>query len=409
MTLRQWSLRYIPSWLHPHLRFLQFRATLGLGALLRSLPGSSRRFGPPRRFALTLPGYVERRRRQVPGSAHYKEIYPAHRMQRSPPRTLEQTVHPAFFKEMHRSSPAAGVAVIEGGRVLTATGTVIAPEDELLCDVSDAALHENPLTHPVFLSLKLPRVTAVDGTVAVLATYGGGIYHHWLMDVLPRLHLLERSGLAYDKIVVSPAAAYQRRSMELLGIDAARLVTAADEHIEARRLVVPSLPGAITHPPVWACQFIRDTFLPHAARDATPPRLFVSRGRTGTRRILNEDEVAAMLRPYGFERVVLEELPFERQVRLFSRAEIVVSAHGSGLTNLVFCRPGTSVIEILSPNYVNTTYWGLSEKLGLVYYYLLGENKEGRALPRGRIHEDLRVSVAELRQLVDGLARRLSA
>jgi capsular polysaccharide biosynthesis protein len=409
MTLRQWSLRYIPSWLHPHLRMLQFRATLALGALLRRLPGSSRRFGPPRGFALTLPRYVARRNLEAPGSALYREIYPAHRLQRSPPRTLEPSIHPAFQEESDRFYPAAGVAVIERGRVLTATGAVIAPGDELLCDVSDTALHEDPLTHPIYLSLKLPRVTSIGGTVAVATTYRSGIYYHWLLDTLPRLHLLEKAGLAYDKIVLSPAAGYQRQSIELLGIDRARLITAADGHIEATRLLVPSLPGAITHPPAWACQFLRESFLPHAARDPTPPRVFVSRARTGTRRILNEDEIALMLGQYGFERVFLEDMPFPRQVRLFSRAEIIVSAHGSGLANILFCRPGTSVVEILGRNYVNTTYWGLSEQLGLVYYYLLGANKENRALPRGRVHEDLKVDTAELGRLIAGLDRRLTA
>lgn len=409
MTLRQWSLRYIPSWLHPHLRVLQFRATLALGALLRRLPGSSRRFGPPRRFALTLPRYIEGRNLAAPGSAGYREIYPAHRLLRSPPRTPERRIHPAFEEERERFHPSAGVAIIERGRVLTATGAVIGPEDALLCDVSDAALHEDPLTHPIFLSLKLPRMTPIDETVAVITTYRSNIYYHWLMDTLPRLHLLDKAGLAYGKMVLSSAAAYQRQSIELLGLDPARLIDMADHHIEAARLLVPTLPGVITHPPAWACQFIRDSFLPHAARDATPARFFISRARTGTRRILNEDEIARMLSQYGFERIFLEGMPFARQVRLFSRAEIVVSAHGSGLANILFCRPGTSIIEILSPNYVNTTYWGLSEQLGLVYYYLLGGNKESRALPRGRVHEDLKVDAAKLRGLVAGLDRCLTA
>ena len=38
------------------------------------------------------------------------------------------------------------------------------------------------------------------------------------------------------------------------------------------------------------------------------------------------------------------------QVKLFSNAEVIVSPSGSSLTNIVFCNPGTNIIEI-KPRY----------------------------------------------------------
>ncbi|MBC6479982.1 MAG: DUF563 domain-containing protein [Hormoscilla sp. GM7CHS1pb] len=50
-------------------------------------------------------------------------------------------------------------------------------------------------------------------------------------------------------------------------------------------------------------------------------------------------------------------------------------AHGAGLGNIVFCHPGTKVIEFFAPNHVHIPYWAIANQLGLDYYYLMGEGK----------------------------------
>ncbi len=84
---------------------------------------------------------------------------------------------------------------------------------------------------------------------------------------------------------------------------------------------------------------------------------------------------------FGFQNVHCEDLSFRQKVNLFSSAEAVVSAHGAGLTHLAFCRPGTPVLEIFSPDYVNGCFWALSDAAGLSYRYMTGvgqQPKEGR-------------------------------
>lgn len=48
----------------------------------------------------------------------------------------------------------------------------------------------------------------------------------------------------------------------------------------------------------------------------------------------------------------------------------------TGLTNLMFCKPNTRIIEIFSPDYVNFLYWYLSNQMQLTYYYFLGAGKQ---------------------------------
>jgi Glycosyltransferase 61 len=68
------------------------------------------------------------------------------------------------------------------------------------------------------------------------------------------------------------------------------------------------------------------------------------------REIRQLDKVEAFLQEvYGNDKVCtveLEKMSFSDQVRLFSRAQLVIGIHGAGLANMVFCRPGTTLVEV---------------------------------------------------------------
>ena len=69
--------------------------------------------------------------------------------------------------------------------------------------------------------------------------------------------------------------------------------------------------------------------------------------------MLNEPDLIAQLEQHGFEIVDLESLPFKKQAELFMSATIIISPHGAGRANLVFCNPGSELIEILTSDYLN--------------------------------------------------------
>ena len=51
---------------------------------------------------------------------------------------------------------------------------------------------------------------------------------------------------------------------------------------------------------------------------------------------------------HGFQSLTLSKLSFIEQVKIFNSAETVVGLHGAGFANLVFCKPGTKVLELKS-------------------------------------------------------------
>ena len=101
-------------------------------------------------------------------------------------------------------------------------------------------------------------------------------------------------------------------------------------------------------------------------------KLFVSRGGARIRRLLNEREAISALTPHGFSAFVPEAGDHRAQVERFGSAKIIVAVHGAGLANLIFAAPGAQVIEIFPSNFIKSTFWWLSRRMGLAYRAVIG-------------------------------------
>jgi hypothetical protein len=100
--------------------------------------------------------------------------------------------------------------------------------------------------------------------------------------------------------------------------------------------------------------------------------LFFSRGQAKARRLINEVELQTIAARLGFRRFEAVSGNHPEQVRRFGEADVIVAVHGAGLTNLLFARPGASVIELFPADCVKSTYLYLANRLNLHHCALLG-------------------------------------
>ncbi len=79
-----------------------------------------------------------------------------------------------------------------------------------------------------------------------------------------------------------------------------------------------------------------------------PDRFWVSRRSTPghDRTIENEDEIIALLEPYGFKKIYFEDYAPLTQVGLMRDADIMISYHGAGFTNMLYAGTQTRIIEL---------------------------------------------------------------
>ena len=89
-------------------------------------------------------------------------------------------------------------------------------------------------------------------------------------------------------------------------------------------------------------------------------------------KIINSDELLLKLK--GWETVALENLSINDQMKTFAEASHVLAAHGAGMVNLLWCQPGTKVIEVQDRNMLHKkVYPLLSHNLNLEHKLYLAD------------------------------------
>lgn len=168
---------------------------------------------------------------------------------------------------------------------------------------------------------------------------------------------------------------FQKETIDKLNISTYDIICSSDIKITAECLLVPYSPMLYSgHMPKWVCKLLRELFLlkGNKKENLGYDYIYITREKAIYRRVINEDEIFQFLESMGFKKIYLENLSIEEQASVMNNAKVIVAPHGAGLANLVFCKPGTKVLEIFSPNYVNTLYHTLSSQIGLDYSYSIG-------------------------------------
>ncbi|MGL6283693.1 MAG: glycosyltransferase family 61 protein, partial [Microcoleaceae cyanobacterium] len=173
--------------------------------------------------------------------------------------------------------------------------------------------------------------------------------------------------------------AYRQETLAKLNIPLEKVITTTENpYIQGKNLIIPSYPylrGSNVSP--WNCQFLKDTFLPKGKINSPyGERIYISRSQASRRRILNETEILEDLNNLGFVSVFLESMSVEEQAICMAGARVIIAPHGAGLTNLVFCRPGTKIIELFSDQYLIGLYWKISNLSGLQHYHLINSSSD---------------------------------
>ncbi len=327
------------------------------------------------------------------------------------------------------TSPLPFVVTIPQGRTWIAPQTnswmicnalaVITPDNCLLGDLSryypwllPGCSEPNKVNHTLWNLDTIAPVNKITGKVAVLSGLAGHVYYHWLFDIIPRIELIRLSGIKLEEIdwfvVNNIEKPFQSETLSWLGIPQAKIICSdRTSHIEAEQLIVPSFPGYLDWVPWGTIKFLRQTFLHQINRNNHQflQKIYISRQKARARHIINESEVIELLSKYGFKTVFLEEMSVLEQVALFASAKFIVAPHGSGLSNLVFCSPGTTVVELFSPHYLRTDYWILSQQLQLKHYYSVGDSFDCYPLLnimyQNSLTEDILVNLSSLELILE--------
>lgn len=215
----------------------------------------------------------------------------------------------------------------------------------------------------------------LSGNVALLgnSVFDNANYYHFWTDVVAdiwylRQHLPEKD-LPDHYLVPHSNMPWQWDVLALCGVRKSQVIPYTRHDVfSLERLSIPVRDkGAVILPPWLTCAM--HEMCGWVPRTQKGKRLiFVSRADADRRRVANESAIRDRLRESGFEVLTLNGLSIKEQQRLFASAAIICSPHGAALTNLVWCGPGTVIIDLLSERHLIPCFRELAAQ-SHVYYY----------------------------------------
>ena len=310
--------------------------------------------------------------------------------------------HPRLIHTPSHVSPPAFRICLQDARVAGPTPAIMDRAFTLVKECSRDWGKEG-IELRILRSLWLPPQQRLKGWSFMAACLGGETYFHWMTDVLPMLLLEKKSGRTLAKfrhfLVHPQSKAFHLEALEKLGIAPERTRRMTKKAVyRCENLVAHTPHHASGRPPAKTLRSVAELFLPSRTRIGEgPKRLMILRGRENSRFLQDREAIIEDLSRHGFVTYEPAMDSIVEQARAFRRARVIVATHGAALTNLIFCRPGTLLIELFSAHYVNPCYAHIARQLGIRHISVIDSS-----VPNGVIHElsaasePIRVTVKEV-------------
>lgn len=302
-------------------------------------------------------------------------IKPSTRVDRLPPQNLrsenQELFEDAFeYKTNDTYLRSFGAVRVSPDSVVYKGGRLI---DETVVENEQKSYYRLRHLAKKFLTGKRVDLAATEKFLLVTDAWSAG-HFHWFMEVLPRLWLVKER--AQEFVLLLPDTDYVRK----IGLDSIELLAFRFKDIawmkEAEFYKAPDLyyvsniaaPGQVNDE---VMRQINLAFVGKCTDETEQKKIYISRDKARVRKVLNEDELTALLRDHGFEILHGEDHSLAEHVEIFAKCSTLIGIHGAGLTNCIFMKPGGNVVE-LRKREKNYGYWHLAGSLGHKYYYYDG-------------------------------------
>jgi hypothetical protein len=364
------------------------------------------RFPPPLSQCVVVEGSAYEQRLHplsVNSSTPEAGAYLPHEV-RAPPMTLEHLLDQYWF-------PKLGLMISEKGRIwrhsflgpfqpgfLTSVDAIV---ERLGADGSSEAL---------FFPERLSRVSRIEGEHLIVANSEKPNYGHYLLDMVPLIHLGAAMGVPMLTWSLRP---WQRALIARLDPPEGLIREIRPRPVFLRRAIVSNRMSGIAtqnaHPQTREAfaAILANVRKAQPTRE-TPRRVLVCRSVANIRNIVNRAEMIEALRPLGFAAIQPETLSFDEQALTFAGADIIVCEFGAAATNVVFCREGAKFVEIIAEGQYDPWSAHLAAMLGLEHVVLF-QRQTAEALANAPRHKkdtafaysvDVKTLVETVRRLI---------
>lgn len=195
-------------------------------------------------------------------------------------------------------------------------------------------------------------------------------YYHWTVETLPKIRFVREFEAITDRevtyLVPQDPPSWLSETLELVNVPETKIKYPSSNIIKAKKLVMPSFPVQTKEDYEWIVNGVMENIGQQSSK--TGSNILISRSGATERRIRNQDEIMELLRPLNFELIHLEDQDVITNISQFRNADIVIGAHGAGLTDLIYCED-TCIVELFGAK-VKPPYKNLADTMEIPYINL---------------------------------------
>lgn len=200
----------------------------------------------------------------------------------------------------------------------------------------------------------------------ILPFHASFAFGHCMFDVLPQILLFEEEIRGGSLKIVLPTEHPQWvwNLLSYWGFTSDQVVQLPSRAFRFRSAIVSNALTTLSsfYPnPVSISQYRQHRYAPLVGnwQSTSGYSVYLKRGRAiafSDRSIDNEAEVIRALEGLGFRIIEPDRLSYADQIHIFQNASTIIGAHGWAFANLIWCRPGTRVIDLMPDDWIG--YWG---------------------------------------------------
>jgi hypothetical protein len=229
--------------------------------------------------------------------------------------------------------------------------------------------------HPAYKRRFALKRRMLAGNVYSLLCLWAPEFYHWFHDVLPRLENALLHLPSDTRFLINEAPrAYQLESLKAYGINAGQLeLQQSGVRTRVERLWFATPVGHTSLGSGEVVARVARRLKKHFSADragSKPQRIYVSRQMASSRRVDNEAELRPLLKERGFDLVVLEDMAWIDQLRLFSATDAIMGPHGAGLVNMMFALKNATTWEITAQSRTVPCFLVLARQLACPFQRL---------------------------------------
>ncbi len=236
---------------------------------------------------------------------------------------------------------------------------------------------------------------------------GAANYGHWLMEMLPMLHLaLSRLsdpgiGVLLHDVTDPRLGEVIQTSLSRLGIAPARVRISDHRPVRVRTLLL--VEGLTAHG-TYMSPLVRDCHarLAHGIPGLGHSRVFIARGPGRARDFADPAAAEALARDAGYHVLYPDQLPFLGQVATVRDARVVAGAMGAALTTLAYLREPAEILAFAGAGMPDTFFWFIATLFGHRYREVRCLQSDAPASTGVPYDRALLIDSPEMRRLLAG-------